>query len=117
MSSSTESSIHLHDRRQKPWKYVGYRAFSTFLDSDHNFLVFRKFGKLNVRLLLSLQDKVVVAERELEQIDLRYSKEEAGDVHNGSFRREMIVEREVALERIHNHLSKYSKTFLVERNL
>lgn len=88
---------------------MGYRAFSTFLDSDNNFLVFRKFGTLNSRLLLYLQDKIAVAEKELGEIDLHYSKEETGDVNNGSFRQEMIVERVQALERIHLLIKEYSK--------
>lgn len=109
MSSQVSNSKPVLERLQKPWKYVGYRGFSTFLDSDNNFLVFRKFGTLNSRLLLCLQDKIAVAEKELEEIDLHYSEGEVGDVNNGSFRQEMIVERVRALERIQPLIKEYSK--------
>lgn len=93
-----------------PWKYIGYRA--SFLDSDNDFQVFRKFGTLNSRLLLYPLDKIIVTEKELVEIDLHYSREETGDVNNGSFEEEMLMVREQALERIHHLIIEYSKEAL-----
>lgn len=73
--------------------------------------MFRKFGTLNSRLLLYLQDKIAVAEKGLEEIDLHFSREEVGNVNNCSFRQEMIIEREQALEQIHLLIKEYSKDF------
>lgn len=100
---------HAIEMRKKPWKYIGYRGFTTFLDSDDNFLVFRRYGILNTRILLYLQDKIAVAEKELEDFDIHFAKRETGDVNNGSFRQEMIGERERVLDRIHVLMKEYSK--------
>jgi hypothetical protein len=93
---------------QKPWKYIGYRGFTTFLDSDNNFLVFRRYGVLNARLLLSLQDKIAVEEKKLQDLELKLSRKESEDVHNGSFRQEMFGEREDALNEIYKLIKEYN---------
>jgi hypothetical protein len=46
----------------KAWKKIGYRGFSAFLNLDNDLLIFRRFGKLNIRLLLYLQDEIAVLE-------------------------------------------------------
>jgi hypothetical protein len=109
MSSSELDAQNATEIRKKPWKYIGYRGFTTFLDSDDNFLVFRRYGILNTRLLLYLQDKIAVAEKELEDIDIRFAKKETGNVNNGSFRQEMIGERARVLEQIHDLIKEYSE--------
>ena len=72
----------------KPWKTIGYRGFSAFLASDTDFLIFRRFGTLNARILLFLQDEITSLEEELERLELFHASPEAADVHNGSFRQE-----------------------------
>jgi hypothetical protein len=49
-------------RQPKPSKEIGYRGLSAFLASDSGFLIFRRFDTLNARLLLYLQDQIVVLE-------------------------------------------------------
>jgi len=50
-------------------KYRGYRSLSTFLDSDENFMLYRRFGYLHSRLLLRKQDKLRKLEAELDEFD------------------------------------------------
>jgi hypothetical protein len=49
--------------------YRGYRSLSTFLDSDENFMVYRRFGYLHSRVLLRKQDKLRKLEDELDSYD------------------------------------------------
>ncbi|KAH7122524.1 hypothetical protein B0J11DRAFT_409503, partial [Dendryphion nanum] len=94
---------------EKPWKYLGYRAYSEFLASDDTFLVFRKFGTLHARVLLVLQDEISQLEARLEDIDTQHSRKAAKDIHNGSFRREEISERTQILHEVHEKLKEYSE--------
>ena len=50
-------------------KYRGYRSLSTFLDSDENFMVYRRFGYLHSRMLLKKQDELRKLEAELDEYD------------------------------------------------
>src|ERR1700722_559445 len=67
----------------KPWKYTGYRVFSQFIASDNDFFVLRRFGTLNARVILALQDQLSKLEEDLEEIDNRCSRLNAGNINNG----------------------------------
>ncbi|KAF1915712.1 hypothetical protein BDU57DRAFT_518825, partial [Ampelomyces quisqualis] len=45
-------------RRMKPWKKIGHLGFSAFLALDKDFIIFCRFCRLNVRLLLCLQNQI-----------------------------------------------------------
>ncbi|KAL3420457.1 hypothetical protein PVAG01_08956 [Phlyctema vagabunda] len=47
----------------------GYRSLSTFLDSDQNFMLYRRYGYLNSRILLRKQDRLRKPELELDECD------------------------------------------------
>jgi hypothetical protein len=47
----------------------GYPKLARFLDSDDNFMVYRRFGFLQARLLLETQDKLRVLEGRLDRLD------------------------------------------------
>jgi hypothetical protein len=96
-------------RRSKPWKEIGYRGFSAFIASDNDFLIFRRFGSLNARLLLYLQDQIAVLEEKLGKLEEQHMLEEAKDIHHGSFRQEALPERTELLEAIHKKVRDYSK--------
>ena len=55
---------------RKPWKYVGYKAFSEWAASDNDFFVLRRFGALNTRVILKLQDEISELEEELEKLEM-----------------------------------------------
>ena len=83
----------------------GYREYSSFLASDADFLVFRKFGAANVRVLLSLQHQVYQYELALDRLDNDLSQN--NDVNNGQLEGD-DPERQRIVEALHESLSKYS---------
>ncbi|KAK7918079.1 hypothetical protein PG985_009953 [Apiospora marii] len=56
-------------------KERSYRSVATFLDSDENFMIYRRFGYLHSRTLLRLQDRLRALEYKLDQ----YDNEDAAD--------------------------------------
>lgn len=102
---------------RKPWKYIGYKGYSDFIASDKNSLIFRRFGSLNVRVLLLLQDQICQLETRLEQLDAQHSKKSAEDIHNGSFRLEDVPERTELLLEIHVKLKEYNDLLIQHTTL
>jgi hypothetical protein len=47
----------------------GYPYLATFLDSDENFMIYRRFGFIHARLLLQKQDELRIMEEELDRMD------------------------------------------------
>src|SRR5256885_335977 len=64
-----DTNITREDFRKKPWKYIGYEGFSTFVASDNDFFFLRRFGTLHARVLLSLQDQLVELEQRLKDLE------------------------------------------------
>ncbi|KAI0811386.1 hypothetical protein GGR55DRAFT_678214 [Xylaria sp. FL0064] len=60
--------------QKQPWKYVGYRRYTEFISSDSDLLIFRRFGALNARVGLLLQDKISLLEQKLFDLDKEYNK-------------------------------------------
>lgn len=98
----------------KPWKYIGYKGYSSFIASDNDFYIVRRFAALNTRIALALQDEVTVLEEELSELDARYSRRDAEDLHNGSFRDDR-EDRTALVEKIGEKLLKYSTTHSLSR--
>ena len=48
---------------------AGYPRLAAFLDSDANFMLFRRFGFLHARVLLNKQDELRVLEKDLDEVD------------------------------------------------
>ncbi|KAI1750238.1 hypothetical protein F4782DRAFT_509773 [Xylaria castorea] len=100
--------------QKQPWKYVGYKRYTEFISSDGDLLIFRRFGTLNARICLLLQDKVSLLEQKLMNLDKEFSRREADPINNGSLRDD-IEERETLLKEIAYHLDKYNK-FLIQQS-
>jgi hypothetical protein len=81
------------------------------LASDGAFLMVRRFGALNARIALSMQDEIVQLEEKLDFIDETLTKKEIDStINNGSFRKDQIKEREeLVKKRIPEALTRYSK--------
>lgn len=47
----------------------GYPRLAAFLDSDENFMLYRRFGFLQARLLLNKQDELRELEKDLDRLD------------------------------------------------
>ena len=88
---SSAESVGLNEEKEKPWKYIGYKVFSRWVASDPSFFVLRRFGTLNARVALSLQDEIAQLEEKLDYMDKMYSDRDIPDVHNGTFRNETFI--------------------------
>lgn len=94
-----------------PWKYIGYRGYSEFLSSDEDVFILRRFDTLNIRALLSLQDRVSSLEQNLVDFDDLHSRSGPEEYHNGSFRNDLEERREI-LDQIASSLSQYNQLLL-----
>lgn len=94
---------------RRPWKYIGYKGYSSFLASEDEFFIIRRFDVLNVRISLSLQDELSVLEDELSKIDREYSKRDAAVVVNNGTLRPDQQDRVELLNKIERKIRHYSK--------
>ena len=99
------------DIDEKPWKYIGYRYFASFVASDNDFFVLRRFSALSARVLLGLQDQLSRLEDNLEVLEERAREKAAPDVHNGSFRQETQEDREDLICQAQRLLREYSQSW------
>lgn len=97
-----------------PWKYAGYRVFSKWVASEQAFFIVRRFGALNTRVILALQDEIVQLEQTLNALDESFSrKEKDTSTNNGSFRYDPSVQRrELVQEILPGKLLRYSMSLL-----
>jgi hypothetical protein len=95
---------------EKPWKYIGYKGYSEFLASENDFFILRRFSSVSIRIALWLQDQVTVLEEKLEDLDKKYSRKDAVDTNNGSFR-EDEDDRAAVLSQLREKLVQYSELF------
>lgn len=96
--------------RAAAWKYVGYPAFSSLMASSNDCFAIRRFDTLNVRVLLKLQNEIVLKERELGELD-EDSKRPTNGVETGcgSFLLDANGLREELLKEISNLVKDYSQ--------
>jgi hypothetical protein len=94
----------------KPWKYIGYKGYSSFLASENDFFVVRRFSAISIRIALRLQDQVTILEKRLDEIDKRSNRREAKDENNGTFRDDS-EERLFVLDELGNALMKFSRFY------
>ncbi|KIN05273.1 hypothetical protein OIDMADRAFT_78820, partial [Oidiodendron maius Zn] len=97
----------------KPWKYLGYRGYSEFLASENDWLIFRRFGVESARVALGLQNRVSSFSHQLSSLDKKYSRRDAQDVHNGSFRGDQD-DRKKVFDALHQSILEYSGGYLDE---
>jgi hypothetical protein len=60
----------------------GYPRLAALVDSDENFMLYRRFGFLQARLLLSRQDELRRLEERLDSLDKKHSKENSRWLHS-----------------------------------
>ncbi|KAI8630363.1 hypothetical protein F5Y19DRAFT_429802 [Xylariaceae sp. FL1651] len=108
--------ITREDIERKPWKYVGYRGYTSLVASEDDFFILRRFNSLNVRITLLLQDEIAVLENKLAEIDERNSKKDSEDVHNGSFRQDQN-DRTAVLNKVRQRILKYNEFVLQQAEM
>ncbi len=105
------------DIARKPWKYLGYHSFANFVASDHDFFLLRRFGSLNARVLLGLQDQLSQIEEQLNALEDHLRSKDGPNVHNGSFRQETQDERAQLVKLAQQVLHEYSQSSSISLNL
>jgi len=106
--SSLSEKFHLL-AEELPWKHVGYKIFSRWVASDQAFFIVRRFGALNARVVLSLQDEIVELEEQLDAMDEHASNLPDDTVHNGSFRVDPLdARKKLVRDTLPEKLAKYS---------
>ncbi|KAI1325975.1 hypothetical protein F5Y16DRAFT_400845 [Xylariaceae sp. FL0255] len=96
---------------KQPWKYVGYKRYAEFLASDDDLLIFRRFGTLNARIGLLLQDKITVLEQNLKHVDDACSDRNTEPINNGTFRDDVGKKKSLEIPEYEaKNVSYYSKT-------
>jgi hypothetical protein len=77
----------------------GYPNFSAFLDSDDNFMIYRRYGYLQSRILLEKQDELRLLEEQLDAIDrsemYKRPHQLFSRVHQGDERKGLLAQIEV----------------------
>jgi hypothetical protein len=112
-----------NDRRNNPstapWKFTGYRIFSRWMATDNAFLILRRFGNLNARIALSMQDDIVQLEEKLDAIEkILCSKDQDWRLNNGSFREDPIsARRELIKKELPQKLAEYSQFHSLTANV
>jgi len=101
-------SVSEEEKGLKPWKYEGYPAFSEWMASSDDFMLFRRFGQLNARVLLLLQDRIVQMEEKLSKIDTDAQKLDDTVGRCDSLRCDPLEKRQNSLDELIPVLKSYS---------
>jgi hypothetical protein len=86
-------------------KYTGYEGLASFMGSDQDFMVIRRFDKLHARILLYLQAFISQREQDLRILEHRY-KNAPYDIDNGTVLNDQ-PERMELIREIADLLNKY----------
>ncbi|KAI1135031.1 hypothetical protein F5Y05DRAFT_396329 [Hypoxylon sp. FL0543] len=70
LESTTPTDLEI---AECPWKYKGYKDFTSYIAADPDFFAVRRFGRLHTRALLTLQDHLVELEEKLDSLDEKFS--------------------------------------------
>ena len=85
-------------RKEAAWRYVGYPGFARWMASTNDFFILRRFGALNARVLLLMQDRIVQKEKRLLEIDQQVRDSEGGSQRSDSLRLDVGSAREQILD-------------------
>ena len=85
----------------------GYPRLAAFINCDKDFVTFRKFGRLQARVLLSKQDELIALEEKLQGVD---DKEPIAYLLT-TRRGDTTAERAQILAEIEKKLLEYRKEF------
>ncbi|KAF8242676.1 hypothetical protein K440DRAFT_664610, partial [Wilcoxina mikolae CBS 423.85] len=95
---------------------AGYERLSKLMNSDNDFLVFRKFGELNVRNILYLQDRLSeICERLANEDEKPDSKPGTRRWEDNRARAELLENAEDLLRRYNNAIRSYSDILKLPR--
>jgi hypothetical protein len=85
----------------------GYPRLAAFLDSDDGFMLYRRFGFLQSRLLLESQDELRMLEIELDKMDRKDHARDRGSLQTRDLCEEDARPRRELLEKIRACFCEY----------
>lgn len=109
--------LSYQERKNQPWRYIGYRGFCKFVTSDNDFFILRRFSVLSSRVLLALQDELCELEEQLEAQEVELISQSAPKVHGGTFREEISEDRYKIIREIDQKLRAYNELVIQHSEL
>ncbi|KAI4259717.1 MAG: hypothetical protein L6R42_004448, partial [Xanthoria sp. 1 TBL-2021] len=106
---SPEGPMSCADR--EPYRYRGYPAMCTWMASDDDFFVVRKFSKLSARVVLLMQNRIVKLEKIVHAEDAKCIEGEYKG-ENGSFNLDLSIARQRAMDELVGRLDQYQRFVL-----
>lgn len=91
---------------------LGYPRLAACINSDVNFVMYRKFGTLRSRVLLHRQDEINKLEKRLNDLDIRDDEEWNARVRSIKYDREQDSQRSDLVDEIDAKLEHYGKCIL-----
>ncbi|KAL8996296.1 MAG: hypothetical protein Q9188_006605 [Gyalolechia gomerana] len=101
--------VTMEEADRQPWRYRGYPALSTWVASDDDFFMIRKFEKLGARVVLLMQNKIVQLEEAIHAEDANIY-ERGGD--NGRFAHDPCERRVELMDELIWRLDQYQRFVL-----
>jgi hypothetical protein len=91
----------------------GYPRLSAFIDSDQSFMIFRRFGYIQSRLILEKQDELRKLETELDALDEKFkAKNEYGLYSRNDMEPTLGKEHRQLMTRLEKEFREYGKMTL-----
>jgi len=87
----------------------GYPNLAAFLDSDENFMVYRRFGYVQARLLLEKQDELRRLEQKLDSYDKKVQKARPINLMTLDLRPEDAAQRKEIMDKLERKFCEYGK--------
>jgi len=89
---------------------MGYPQLSALINSDVNFLMYRRFGYLRNRVLLHKQDELAMLEQQLKELDDLDDEEDHFRIRSRKYdSRHGVSARERLIGEINDKLKEYGK--------
>jgi len=91
----------------------GYPNLAAFLDSDESFMIYRRFGYLQARLLLDKQDELRRLEERLGEMDEEATGLDHDELCTRDRRGKKANARKALLENVEEKFCSYGKTSML----
>ncbi len=118
---SQQQTFSDDEKRTWAFKFKGYPALARWMGASEDFFLIRRFGDLNARILLAMQDDIMQLEERLQTIDKRYedaffdkaTQKPLTPSRNDTLRCDPDPERRQILGKLRPMLKEYSMTSFV----
>lgn len=105
----TDSLFHFRLLTLAVGTIIGYPRLAAFVNSDENFQIYRRFGFLQARTLLDIQNELGLLEKELDKLDRSETYDFFGRTYKGALDTARPDRRPRILADLEKKLLDYSK--------